>query len=335
MKRIFSIVAAAALLCEGAIVSAQEPGGPSDVPYTPVLVSLVPGISFPFGYYDSSLAGGAIGNLVRDVSGAEGAGVFNISRDVRGTQGAGVFNVSRRILGFQGAGVFNIADGDVDGFQGAGVFNIADRVDGGQAAGLFNRADRVTGIQVGLVNVAGYIDGVQIGLVNIAGNGVGSIGLTYEPVDEFTYVHLQEGTPALYTVFGIGAPTGDWLRDCSGFVASIGLGSRTRCFGLDFDLDVSAEQAIGDLPFDSFEWYGNWRAWQGWSMMRPYPSVRLMAGLPLGGHFQIVGGLKADFDLDSLGGRVPEALKQGSSWRGRLFGEGFTVWPKWFFGVKI
>ncbi len=67
----------------------------------------------------------------------------------------------------------------------------------------------------------------------------------------------------------------------------------------------------------------------------PYPSVRLTAGLPIGRHFQIVAGVKADIDVDALGNRVPSALKTGSGWQGRLFDEGFTVWPKWFFGVKI
>ena len=291
-------------------------------------------------------------NLSRDVRGLQWAGVFNVSRKVHGLQSAGVFNIADGelvglqsagvfniadggIAGLQGAGVFNIARGGIAGFQAAGVFNIAGRVEGGQAAGVFNKADRVSGVQIGLVNVAGYIDGVQIGLVNKAGNGVDSIGVTYEPASDFAYVHWQAGAPAVYTVAGIGAPSGDWFRDGSGFVASLGLGSRARCFGLNVDLDISAEQAIGDLPYGSFDWSGDWASWGGWAMLRPYPSVRLMAGLPLGRHFQIVGGLKADIDLDSLGDRVPEALKRGSSWRGMLWGEGFTVWPKWFFGVKI
>ena len=390
MKAIRSAIVAAALLCRAAIVFAQDSGEPSvqsvldaarakywqdkapdgsdlpsdvapseasdgvqarnQVPYTPIIVSFVPGISFPFGYYDASIIGGAIGNLVRDVSGVAGAGVFNISRDLRGVQGAGIFNIAREVEGVQDAGVFNMVDRDVTGLQGAGVFNIvrgkvagvqaagvfniAGNVAGVQAAGVFNKADRVAGLQVGLVNVAGHIDGVQIGLVNIAGNGVGSLGITYEPTSDFAYIHWQTGTPALYTVAGIGAPSGDWLRDYTGFVASFGLGSRAHCFGLNVDLDVSAEEAIGSLPYSSID-KSDWSAWEGWSMMRPYPSARLMLGLPLARHFQIVGGIKADIDLDSLGNRVPESLKRGSSWQGALFGEGFTVWPEWFFGVKI
>jgi hypothetical protein len=358
MKRILYLIAAAALLSQAALAFAQDSGEPSEqsvldaarsryqqdqgsvanepatadepataqdgagaeVPYTPILLSFVPGVSLPFGYYDVSIAGGAIANLTRDVAGVEGAGVFNIARNVSG---------------FQGAGVFNIAEGDITGFQGAGVFNIAGKVSGGQVAGLFNSADRVRGVQIGVVNVARHIDGIQLGLINIAGNGVDSLGLSWEPASDFTYVHWQAGTPALYTVAGLGAPSGDWFRSIDGFVASLGLGSRARFLGLNLDLDISAVQAIGALPFGSLDCCGDWSAWEGWSMIRPYPSVRLAAGLPLGRHLQLVGGFKADIDFDSLGGRVPEALKVGSSWRGALFDEGFTAWTKWFFGVKI
>ncbi len=369
MKRILFIIATVALLSQAALVFAQDSGEPSiqsvldaarakywqdkapkassetqadapdsarsdQVPYTPVLVSFVPGVSFPFGYYDVSLAGGAIGNLARDISGAEGAGVFNISRDVRGIQGAGVFNLSRNVLGLQdagvfnvvaeditglqGAGVFNVVHGKIAGLQAAGVFNIAGRVVGGQAAGVFNQASRVTGVQVGLVNVAEYIDGVQIGLVNIAGNGVGSVGATWEPTTNYTYVHWQAGTPAFFTVIGVGAPSSDWFNDYTGFVASFGLGSRTRLFGLNIDLDVSAEQPIGTLPFDTLQNSSDPGAWEGWAMIRPYPSVRLMAGLPLGRHFQIVGGVKADIDFDSWATGFPMPLRRVRAGRGRF-----------------
>jgi hypothetical protein len=430
MKRFFSIFAVAALLCQAAVVFAQDTDEPSiqsvldaarakyfqdsgsdalaeaeseaesddevasgdeapanagprdNVPYTPILISFVPGISFPFGYYDAAIAAGWIANMSRDINGAEGAGVFNLSRDVRGFQGAGVFNIVRSVFGFQGAGVFNIVDQDFTGFQGAGVFNIVDgrftgfqgagvfnigdemvapiqgagvfnialeldgfqaaglfniagRVKGGQAASLFNSAQRIVGIQIGVVNVADHIDGVQLGLLNFAGNGVNSASVTYEPATDFFYAHWQAGTPALFTVVGLGAPSGDWMRDLSGFVASYGLGSRTRAFGLNIDLDVSATQPIGKLPFETLSGSDDLCAWEGWSMMRPYPSVRLTAGLPLGRRLQIVGGLKVDIDAASLGDRVPEALKTGDDWKGSLFGEDFTAYYKWFFGVKL
>jgi len=106
-------------------------------PYTPVLLSFVPGVSIPFGYYRTSVSCAAIGAAFEASYGFAGAGVFNIYDEGYGFQGAGVFNISgERIGGFQGAGVFNIAGNEVDGFQGAGVFNIAGGpVRGAQVAG--------------------------------------------------------------------------------------------------------------------------------------------------------------------------------------------------------
>jgi hypothetical protein len=313
-----------------AIAAAQG----DDFPFTPVQISFVPGVSLPFGVYDVTLSAGMIGGITRDVSGAAGSGVFNISRDLRGAQGAGVFNISRDMRGVQGAGIFNVAE-DVHGLQGAGLFNIARSVKGGQAAGLFNSAGDVKGVQIGVVNIARNIDGVQIGLINIAGNGVDSLGVAYEPATSYAYAYWQAGTPTLYTIAGLGAPCRDWDCDPAGAVASIGFGSRSSLFGIKIDMDLSAESAIGDLPYRSFAWSGDWSAWEGWSDLKPYPSLRIAAGAPIGHHWQVFAGLKADIDVKALGDRVPEALKRGSGWKGSLFDEGFTIWPKWFFGLKM
>jgi hypothetical protein len=299
--------------------------------------------------HDVSVAAGVIGSVTRDVRGVEGSSVFNLARNVRGVQGAGVFNLAKETRGAQGAGVFNMAKdvsgiqgagvfnmaGEITGIQGAGVFNMASEVKGVQAAGVFNSAGKVKGLQVGLVNVARDIDGVQIGLINIAGNGIHSLSVVYEPADLFAHAYLQFGTPALYTVAGIGAPFSDWSCDYTGAVASLGLGSRSRVLGLDLDIDLSAEEAIGALPYGSFDPQGDWSAWEGWSMIKAYPSLKITAGLPIGHHWRLLAGIKADIDVDALGNRVPEALKKGGSWSGRIFDEGFTVWPKWFFGLKI
>ncbi len=345
----------------------QSPGNSQDerIPYTPILVSFVPGVSFPFGTYDVAVAGGMIGALTRDVSGAEASGVFNLARDVRGAQGAGVFNIARGLRGVQGSGVFNMADGevsgaqgsgvfniagnlrgaqgsgvfniarDVDGIQGAGVFNIAGDVSGVQAAGVFNSARSVRGVQVGVVNVADNVDGAQIGLINIARNGIRSTSLVYEPDSGYAYAFWQAGTPYLYTLAGLGAPLSHWEVDPKGATASLGLGSRSRLFCFTIDTDISAESAIGDLPYGSFDWKRDWGEWEGWSLLRPYPSLRIEASVPVGFHCRLVAGLKADVDVDALGERVPAALKAGGGWRGSLFDGGFTVWPKWFFGLKM
>jgi hypothetical protein len=169
--------------------------------YTPFLISWVPGVSLPFGIWDTSFAIGSIGTIARDITGFAGSGVFNILRDVDGFAGAGVFNIFRDAEGFVGAGVFNVATGDVGGFegagvfnivegsfdgfqaagvfnitddteapfQGAGVFNISEDIVGIQMAGVFNIADDVEGAQfAGLFNVGRDVRGLQVGVVNVA-----------------------------------------------------------------------------------------------------------------------------------------------------------------------
>jgi len=305
--------------------------------------------------------GAGIFNIADKVSGAQGAGIFNIAEgDLRGVQGAGVFNIagaaqisaqgagvfniSKDMLGAQGAGLFNIAD-DLRGVQGAGLFNVADDVRGAQIAGLFNSADKVEGVQIGLVNVAKQVDGLQLGLINIAGNGVDALGVIYEPDTDYLYAYWQAGLPSLYATIGVGAKCQDWNFDYSGAVVSAGLGSSTRLLGLKLDVDISAEQALEDLPYDSYtavtyrhyNRHGSigWAAWNGWSALSPYPTLKISLGLPIGRHWQLVGGLKADIEIDELGAWIPESHKGSWSWTGEFCGSPFTVWPKWFIGLKI
>ncbi|MFA6508735.1 MAG: hypothetical protein WCT14_21730 [Treponemataceae bacterium] len=163
-----------------------------DLPYTPILLAFTPGLSIPFGMYDTSVALGIIGSMTGNitgaqlssvfnitmgkVAGAQGAGVFNIvDQGVSGAQGAGVFNITGGTVGYaQGAGVFNIA-GDVNGAQGAGVFNISKAVRGLQSAGVFNIAESISGVQAaGVFNIATSMDGVMVaGLFNVVGHGRG------------------------------------------------------------------------------------------------------------------------------------------------------------------
>jgi hypothetical protein len=340
----------------------ESPG----ISYTPVLISLVPGLSMPFGYRDASIAAGLVGNITHEVSGIEGASIFNISRSIRGIQGAGIFNIAEETAGvqasgifnlsgkadkaIQGAGIFNLSGGTMRGVQGAGIFNIAENIRGAQGAGIFNiarhvsglqgagifnSADSVTGVQIGVVNVAKHVDGIQLGLVNLAGNGVDSLAVAYEPATEYAYTYWQAGTPAFFTLVGVGAPCRDWSLDYSGSVASLGLGSRSRFLGLDLDLTLSAEQPLGKLPYGELRRDESIKNWDGWAELRPYPSIKLSASLPVGNHWRIIGGLKADIDASGLGSRVPESLKAGRAWSLECFGQDFTAWPKWFFGLSI
>jgi hypothetical protein len=294
----------------------------NSAPYTPIQLSVVPGLTFPRGRYDTSLAAGMFGSRSRDVSGIQGSGAFSLARNVHGAQGAGAFNVAR----------------EVHGVQGAGLFNVAREIRGSQFSGLFNVAGEVEGAQFGLVNFARRVDGVQVGLLNFAKNGVHSLGFAYEPKSSYAYAYWQSGMPALYTRWSLGARCRDWELDSDGVVASLGLGTRRSIYSLDVDMDLSAECEIGDNAFDRVrirhekggcEWEGDL------AFPRPYPSLRIEASLPVGSHWRIFGGLKADVDANCLGDRVPEGLKVGGSWKGRLWGEDYAVWPKCFFGLKI
>jgi hypothetical protein len=182
MKRLFLIICTLSL---GWSLSADRS---EESDFIPLQISFVPGVCIPFGYGDTGLALGVIGNLSRDVRGASVASVFSLARDVDGIQGSGVFNIARDVQGLQSAGVFNVATGDVGGMQLASVFNIAGgkvsglqlsgvfniaggSVDGMQAAGLFDIAERYNGpLQLaGLFTIAGDLYGIQIaGLFTVA-----------------------------------------------------------------------------------------------------------------------------------------------------------------------
>ncbi|NLJ47753.1 MAG: hypothetical protein GX430_14480 [Treponema sp.] len=344
---------------------AEEPSAPSNapdrsnaeesgLPYSPFVLSFVPGIQFPpFGLYDTSAAFGWIGsgvgnvegiqasgvfNLSRNVEGFQGAGVFNISRDVEGFQGAGVFNIARDVDGFQGAGVFNIAR-KVEGFQAAGTFNIADTVDGGMISGVFNAAKRVSGPMIGLVNVADRLDGVALGLVNIIGNGVNEIGLSYIPSEDMTYLSYRTGTASLYAVYYGGLGSEDWFMDADSLIAGLGLGHRIRVGEGGLDVEVSAEQELyadRRAALSAAAEAEDERAF--WNLLRPYPSVRAALNIPVLG-IKAVLGIEADFDVPSWGSYVPDRLKTSSfspgGWSGELWGLEFTAWPKVYFGLSF
>jgi hypothetical protein len=326
-----------------------QPGLLSDSDgFCPFIISFVPMISFPFGYYDVMFSGAAVGGMARDVHGFMGAGVFNLSRNVWGVQGAGVFNISGEIHGFQGAGVFNISDdvyggqgagvfnisGDVHGFQGAGVFNMADDVDGAQAAGVFNAADRVRGVQIGLVNIADEVDGFQLGLINIARFGVNGPGASFEPQTGYVWGWWQNGSRHLYTVISLGLPASDLFNSSDRLVGSLGIGSRFgRNDDLHIDLEAVAAQEIGpDLDaFGRLFWDCDASVI---GVVSPYPELRIRAGLPMAGKLELVAGLTMDFDLEDWP-MVPDNLKTGFSWSGSCFGEGFTAYTRWFLGFKL
>ena len=221
----------------------------------------------------------------------------------------------------------------MSGFQAAGVFNAAGDVRGGQIASILNVADDVRGVQIGLVNVAEDLRGIQLGLVNIARNGVNCLGVLYEPDTGYAYGLWQAGSKALYTIATVGAPREDWFVRDGAFLVSFGLGSRTRVFGLNLDLDVSAVQPVENRVAE-FRAAIESGECPDWRSLDPYPSARLTLGIPLFGKLQLVCGTKIDFQLD-VAGTVPESQKVDGSWSGRALGLDYSAYPKTFVGVKF
>lgn len=347
----------------GADESAQAADDPapdkSGHPYTPVVLSFVPGISFPFGTFDTSMSAAAIGALSGSVDGLQGAGVFNIADgDMRGLQGAGVFNiVAGSVRGTQGSGVFNIVDQDVRGAQVAGVFNIAKRVDGLQAAGVFNIAGTMHGVQaagvfniagkasgtmIGLVNIADELDGVAIGLVNIIGNGINDLSIDYQFDTGMAYATWRSGTPALYASFSAGQPAAELLSTTEGLTVGAALGHRFRLLFLTADIELGSETPVDPASFDRLvadiqsheaDGVGSIDPWE-----HSFGTLRASFGFGRRRDFGPYIGIKADFaptGSESVPENLRHAFGDDTPYTVRLFDTDISIWPKWFIGIKF
>jgi len=333
----------------------------ADLPYTPVQLSFTPGLAYPFGLYDASVAVGLIGAMNGSVSGlqasnvfnlsfgpvaglqaagvfniadgpgsfVQAAGVFNIAGDVSGFQTAGVFNIVRSVSGFQSAGVFNIAE-SASGFMAAGVFNIAESMDGVAAAGLFNAAGNARGVMIGLVNVAERLDGVAIGLVNVIGNGVHDFSVDYQWESEQVYLGYRTGTTALYASFYAGLPSAD-LGEASGRLSfGAGIGHRQVFFPFALDVEVGAESVFDPAAAD----WGGILSGRIPASSPVFGSLRATFGLGGSGGFGAYLGVKADFEGRGAG-RVPEHLRFGEARAFDAFGLALDFWPKIFAGIRF
>jgi hypothetical protein len=330
-------------------------------PYFPFVFSFVPGVSFPFGIYDTSFSAAPIGAITGSVFGFQGAGVFNISdgaihgmqgagvfnitdEEVGGFQGAGVFNIAGGIRGAQGAGVFNIAD-EMHGVQMAGVFNVADEMHGAQFAGVVNIADKADGAMIGLVNIADELDGVAIGLVNIIGNGIHDFALDYQFDSKMTYAAYRSGTPFLYAAFTAGQPSREFLRTAQGITAGAALGHRFRFLFLTADIELGVETPVDptalDLLHDELNSF-NHADWQRLTpvldSLRSFGSLRASFGFGNRRGFGPYIGIKADF-APAGSGLVPVAMRSSfgtaKPYTLNMFDTDLDIWPKWFLGVKF
>lgn len=332
-------------------------------PYFPFVFSFVPGISFPFGTYDTSFSAAPIGAITGSVYGLQGAGVFNISEGtIRGMQGAGVFNIAGGTAGgFQGAGVFNIAGGirgaqsagvfniadEVRGIQTAGVFNIAGEMHGAQLAGVFNIADKADGAMIGLVNIADELDGVAIGLVNIIGNGIHDFALDYQFDTNMTYAAYRSGTPFLYAAFTAGQPSTEFLRTAEGLTLGSALGHRFKFLFLTADVELGLETPVDPATLDMlyrdltavyYDDFGTREISSLLAASRSFGSLRASFGFGNRRGFGPYVGIKADF-APAGSGLVPAAMRSSfgtaEPYTVTVFNTDIDVWPKWFLGVKF
>jgi hypothetical protein len=342
--------------------AAEQDGKPSHR-YTPFVLSFVPGLSLPFGIYDTSFSAAPIGALTGSVHGVQGAGVFNIADgdvhgvqgagvfnivggDVRGVQGAGVFNIAERVRGAQAAGLFNIAD-TVNGIQSAGIFNIADELHGIQVSGVVNVADDATGAMIGLVNIADELDGIAIGLVNIIGNGIHDISVDYQFDSGMTYATYRSGTPFLYAAFTAGQQWNDVLRNSNGMTVGTALGHRFRFLFLTADVELGMEtpvdpeslntvyQALSAIDCHDFD-VSQYETLA--SSFNTFGTLRASFGFGNRKGFGPYVGIKADFAPsanDTVPGSMRSAFGSAAPYTVPVFGVDLDIWPKWFVGIKF
>lgn len=314
--------------------------------YSPIQISLVPGIALPFSW-NSAICLGPIGNISGSVDLLQAAGVFNIASRIRGFQVAGVFNIAGETMeGIQAAGVFNIAGDDRSSLQIGGVFNVASGLVGSQLGGVFNIAGDVQGLQIGPVfNIAGDMDGVQVGFLNVAGkvrgiqvgllnfssNGVFDPEIDWELDTGFLRTSLKTGNSFLFARYAVAAPKDELFNTWDRALVSAGLGTRIGdAKSLYLDLSVSASQAVGSDPglfTQSLTWSNGHSPDE---VLAPWPTLEAGLSLKLG-PVQLSAGLRTEVSLGSAP-NLPSCRAQGWKYEDRWFGENFTAWTTWYLG---
>ncbi len=273
-----------------------------------------------------------VGNIHEGVvRGVQSGGVFNLSDgDVIGVQSAGVINIlDENLRGLQAAGVANLAGDSVTGAQFAGVFNMAGTVAGVQASlvnvldngsgvqlGLVNLADELAGGQIGLVNIADDVDGVTFGLLNVIRFGVFDYSLAIDDAG-IVWNTLQHGTRGLYTVYQFGIHQNDLEGEGPDYFSSLGFGSRVWGGAIYLDVELLAKTAYVSVESEAVV----------------FPSARISGGLQLGRNFAVFGGVS--FDGKPNWYSVPETPAFSGNEYFDAAGEGFTVYPHTFFGIKF
>ena len=281
----------------------------------------------------------AIGNMQQGgISGVQMSGVFNITDgDVRGVQSAGVINIlDDRLRGVQSAGAVNISVAPLTGLQASGAVNIAGDFVGmqvstvnvaengrGVQAGVVNIADSVSGMQLGLVNIADDVDGITLGLVNIIRFGVFDFSLSMDDAG-VTWSTFQHGTRGLYTVYQFGVLQNDLEGMDPEYFGALGFGSRVWGGTIYLDVELLARMAYSEN-------YTTTNTAIDYTTI--FPSLRLSGGIQLGRNLAVFAGVSFDGRANWLD--VPESALYSGDGTFEVAGEGVTVFPHTFIGIKM
>ena len=159
MKKILLLVAAVMVVsCTG--VFAEQ--------WTPVRISLVPGLALPPFAVTKGISAGILASQLDVVWGVEGSFIWSrVDKEMYGAQLVFVGARAGKMYGIQNS-ITSKAE-EVRGIQG-GFVSRANIVKGWQSSFAYSKAQDLTGLQTGIINYAKVLKGVQIGLINIAGN---------------------------------------------------------------------------------------------------------------------------------------------------------------------
>lgn len=265
-----------------------------------------------------------------DIYGVQASTVFNVTDgNVRGVQSSSLFNLlDGSIYGFQGAGLLNAVGGEVRGVQAGGVVSLASQVHGlqtgvvtlagdvaGVQGGVVNLGRSVRGAQLGVINIAERVDGITLGVLNIVRFGVLDVSVVIDDRG-MTRFALQHGTESLYTIYEFGIRQADLESDAATSEFSAGLGTRIWSGFFVLDVDLLAKGEITG-PNDRGS---------------VFPSLRATGGLQFGRRFAVIGGVTFDGRLDWVN-QDSQDTHSGTSFT--VLGEGISVFPHYFAGIKI
>lgn len=337
---------------EGGDPNSAEPADGTPAYFTPLSISAVPGLSFPFGEWNSTLHLGVIGSIaapldfiqvssIFNISGRHTflqlAAIFNLSDEGSDVQASGVFNISDDQSDVQAAGVFNIGN-YVRGVQLGGVFNINGELEGVALAGVFNISGKAKGLLLAPINIVDELDGFAIGLINIIGNGFNDISVDYQWAGQSLYASWKSGTDKLYTLVYAGVPIevlSGTLEDT--FTTGFGVGLRLPFEGFWLDGELCLENAFdGSGVFLGFPSGVDTFADYVWNAAFMSLRVAINGDLSLGPVPYI--GIKADIRLPGSNA-MPEYLRQGlwgsEPW---VLGAGevsVEVYPRIYAGLRL